>query len=146
MSWIYEKLHDWADGYPWTDDEVLTWVSIYEFSTAGSWASIRIYYEDAHRIQQSEKGERPGASAFDVAKKYVDVKLGVSRFPKDIMLLPKAWHETLGPVVLMKEHERGGHFAAWEVPELVVGDLREMFGRNGGGAYGVVDGSDGYNH
>lgn len=27
LAWIYEKLHDWTDNYPWTDDEILTWVS-----------------------------------------------------------------------------------------------------------------------
>ncbi|KAL8763460.1 MAG: hypothetical protein Q9194_007344, partial [Teloschistes cf. exilis] len=25
LAWIYEKLHDWTDAYPWTDDEILTW-------------------------------------------------------------------------------------------------------------------------
>ncbi|KAJ0360302.1 hypothetical protein COL26b_014116 [Colletotrichum chrysophilum] len=35
LAWIYEKLHDWTDGYPWTDDEILTWISIYQFSTMG---------------------------------------------------------------------------------------------------------------
>jgi hypothetical protein len=29
-------------------------------------------------------------------------------------------------------HKEGGHFAAWEKPEALVGDLREMFARNGG--------------
>ncbi len=33
LAWIYEKLHDWTDDYPFTDDEILTWVSIYWFST-----------------------------------------------------------------------------------------------------------------
>jgi len=28
LGWIYEKLRDWTDSYPWTDDEILTWVSI----------------------------------------------------------------------------------------------------------------------
>lgn len=48
LTWIYEKLHDWSDEYSWTDDEVLTWVSIYYFSTAGPAASQRIYYESTH--------------------------------------------------------------------------------------------------
>lgn len=51
LTWIYEKLHDWTDDYPWTDDEILTWVSIYWFSTAGPAASVRIYYEAAHSAQ-----------------------------------------------------------------------------------------------
>ncbi|KAJ3575873.1 hypothetical protein NP233_g813 [Leucocoprinus birnbaumii] len=45
LGWIYEKLLDWTDDYPWTDDEVLTWISIYWFSRPGPAASIRIYYE-----------------------------------------------------------------------------------------------------
>jgi hypothetical protein len=45
LAWMYEKLHDWSDGYQWTDDEICTWVSIYWFSKAGPAASARIYYE-----------------------------------------------------------------------------------------------------
>ena len=35
LAWIYEKLHDWSDAYPWSDDEIFTWVSVYYFSRAG---------------------------------------------------------------------------------------------------------------
>jgi hypothetical protein len=42
--------------------------------------------------------------------------------------MPKLWNATLGPVVFHAEHDRGGHFAAFEVPEVLVGDLRKMFG------------------
>lgn len=35
LAWLYEKLHDWSDNYPWTNDEICTWVSIYWFSTMG---------------------------------------------------------------------------------------------------------------
>lgn len=48
LAWIYEKLHDWTDEYAWTEEEVLTWVSIYWFSKAGPAASVRIYYEATH--------------------------------------------------------------------------------------------------
>ena len=41
------------------------------------------------------------------------------------------------------EHDKGGHFAAFEGPEKLVGDLRKMYGK-GGPAYGVVPGKDGY--
>ena len=46
-------------------------------------------------------------------------------------------------VAFAATHERGGHFAAYEVPEMLAGDLRKMFGK-GGPAYGVVKGKDGY--
>jgi hypothetical protein len=48
-------------------------------------------------------------------------------------------------VVFEAEHDSGGHFAAYEKPAELVGDLRKMFGR-GGGAFGVVPGQDGYNN
>lgn len=48
LAWIYEKMHDWTDRYPWTEDEIFTWVSIYAFSTAGPGAAHRIYYEVVH--------------------------------------------------------------------------------------------------
>ena len=43
----------------------------------------------------------------------------------------------------MNIHERGGHFAGWEKPKELAADLCEMFGKEGG-AFGVVDGKNGY--
>ena len=45
LGWVYEKLHDWTDDYPWSDEEICTWVSLLWFSRAGPAASVRIYYE-----------------------------------------------------------------------------------------------------
>lgn len=49
LAWIYEKMHDWSDGYMWTDDEILTWVSMYGSSNDGPAASGRIYYTGEHQ-------------------------------------------------------------------------------------------------
>ncbi|SLM41072.1 microsomal epoxide hydrolase [Lasallia pustulata] len=134
LAWIYEKLHDWTDGYPWTDDEVLTWVSVYLFSTAGPAASLRIYYEAAHNHDLGRAR----------TEKYISgVKLGLAFFPKELSVVPKAWARTLGDVVFESEYDRGGHFAAWERPDAIAGDLTRMFGR-GGGAEGVVKGRCGF--
>ncbi|KAK4695688.1 hypothetical protein P7C71_g2113, partial [Lecanoromycetidae sp. Uapishka_2] len=134
LAWIYEKLHDWTDSYPWTDDEILTWVSIYLFSTAGPAANLRIYYEASHDNQLGrERTER-----------YIPhVKLGLAYFPKELTVVPKTWGRTLGPVVYESDNESGGHFAAWERPEIIARDLREMFGK-GGRVYKCVEGKDGY--
>ena len=118
LTWIYDKLKLWTDGYPWTYDEILTWVSIYGFSTAGPTASFNTYYSNQHR--------KP-LTAFDQAAEYTDVPLGISRFDKEILNLPKLWHKSLGPIVIVWAHGIRGHFAAFEVPELLVGDLRKMF-------------------
>ena len=134
LAWIYEKLHDWTDGYPWTDDEILTWVSIYWFSSAGVAANLRIYYEAHHDNQLGR----------DRTERWIPhVKLGLAYFPKELTVVPKTWGRTLGPVVYESEHESGGHFAAWEKPEAIVGDLNKMFGK-GGVAHGVVKGKSGY--
>lgn len=124
LAWIYEKLHHWTDDYPWTDDEVLAWVSIYYFSAAGPAASLRIYYEVGH-----------GASRDDLGKTmaYVPrVPLGVSWFPRDLWVMPRSWASLSGPVVFEGEHAEGGHFAAYECPDQLVGDLKTMFGAGGG--------------
>ncbi|EXK78424.1 hypothetical protein FOQG_16889 [Fusarium oxysporum f. sp. raphani 54005] len=118
LAWIYEKLVQWSDAYEWTDEEILTWVSIYWFSTAGPDAPSNLYYA----FEQSDP------VAFAAAGAFIDVPLGISRFINDLVLLPKLWNQTLGPVVFQEEHERGGHFAAWEQPGAIVGDLRLMFG------------------
>ncbi|KAL1747954.1 Alpha/Beta hydrolase protein [Schizophyllum fasciatum] len=128
LAWIYEKLVSWTDSYPWTDDEVLAWVSIYWFSRAGPTASFRIYYENFH--------------ATPLANEASPIPLGFSIFPKEIVLAPKSLRDLLGKVVQEELHDRGGHFAAYEVPGLLGADLRKMFGK-GGPAYGVVQGKTG---
>ncbi|KAG9515279.1 alpha/beta-hydrolase, partial [Aureobasidium melanogenum] len=122
LAWIYEKLHDWTDSYPWTDDEILTWVSIYWFSRAGPAASIRIYYEATHTSTQVTR-ER--------IQRYIGVKLGLCYAPKELSILPRTWGRTLGPVVFESEKKQGGHFLAYEQPDEIVADLRAMFGSSG---------------
>ncbi|KAI0823302.1 alpha/beta-hydrolase [Trametes gibbosa] len=134
LAWIYEKLVTWTDHYPWTDDEVLEWISVYWFSRAGPAAASRVYYE------------MTGGYAYEYWKgsERTSVPLGASYFPAELTRPPKQWLNMLGKVVFQSEHDRGGHFAAFEQPELLAGDLRKMFGK-GGPAYGVVPGKDGYN-
>ena len=137
LAWIYEKLHDWTDGYPWADDEILTWVSIYWFSTAGPGASVRIYNEASRPQPYSEVG-------YAALMEWIPhVKLGVAYFPREITVVPNTWAATLGEVVMQSEHDDGGHLAAWERPEAIAGDLRRMYGKRGP-CYGIVPGKSGY--
>ncbi|PFH54044.1 hypothetical protein AMATHDRAFT_73058 [Amanita thiersii Skay4041] len=131
LAWIYEKLINWTDDYKWDDDEVLTWISIYWFSRAGPAASIRIYYEVAHL----------DSNTFTSIES-TSTPMGYSFFPKELIKLPKKWVKTSN-LVFEGDHDRGGHFAAYEVPDLLVGDLRKMFGK-GGPAANAVPGQSGY--
>ncbi|KAI9436109.1 alpha/beta-hydrolase [Lactarius psammicola] len=128
LAWIYEKLVTWTDAYPWTDDEVLTWVSIYWFSRAGPAASVRIYHEIPGGVTCFPK---------------TTVPVGLSFFPKETAQFPRALLRSKGRIVFESDHEAGGHFAAYEQPEALVGDLRKMFGESGPAA-GVVSGCTGY--
>ncbi|KAG6900644.1 hypothetical protein C0993_006748 [Termitomyces sp. T159_Od127] len=134
LAWIYEKLVEWTDNYNWDDDEVLTWISIYWFSRAGPAAFVRIYYESLK-----------AANGKDLFSLVVDTKIpvGYSYFPKELVISPRSWTRVHN-LVFESEHEEGGHFAAYEKPELLAGDLRKMFGK-GGGAFGVVKDKNGYN-
>ncbi|KAJ6455067.1 Alpha/Beta hydrolase protein [Mycena vitilis] len=132
LAWISEKMVSWTDAYPWDDDEVLTWVSSYYFSRPGPAASLRIYYE----LHNGDKRYPPPSEA-------PTIPFGMSYFPKEVIVVPRLWKHLLGNVVSESQHDRGGHFAAHEQPELLVADVRKMFGRNGP-AFGVVPGKTGY--
>jgi microsomal epoxide hydrolase len=51
---------------------------------------------------------------------------GFSWFPYEIVPVPKSWVETTGTLVWWREHEMGGHFAAVERAETLLGDLEEF--------------------
>lgn len=140
LAWIYEKLHDWSDSYPWTDDEVCTWVSIYWFSTAGPAASLRIYYEATHEWDDPERRVTRDRTRLWVGG---GVKLGLTHSPAELRVLPRTFTHTQGNVVFDKTYDSGGHFFAFERPDHLISDVREMFGKNGGAA-DVVTGKTGY--
>jgi pimeloyl-ACP methyl ester carboxylesterase len=67
-----------------------------------------------------------GKGYFNV--KGVNIPVAVSVFPDELYPAPKSWAEKAYPkMVYFKKHNKGGHFAAWEQPELLVNDIREGF-------------------
>ncbi|KAI9464699.1 Alpha/Beta hydrolase protein [Boletus coccyginus] len=133
LAWIYEKLHNWTDDYPWEDDEVLTWVSIYWFSRAGPTASLRIYFEVMGGTSNPTFPRPPSPT----------IPMGASFFPKEVSVVPRAWVRRRFRMQAEFDHDSGGHFPAYEKPRELADDLRRMF-EKGGCAYGVVAGKDGY--
>ncbi len=58
----------------------------------------------------------------------IDVPTGCSLFPNEIMRLSRRWADgRYRNIVYWNELDRGGHFAAWEQPELFAGELRSAF-------------------
>ena len=63
-----------------------------------------------------------------VAPLGVNVPVVVSAFPDELYQAPRSWAEKAYPnMIYYKKHNKGGHFAAWEQPELLVNDIREGF-------------------
>jgi pimeloyl-ACP methyl ester carboxylesterase len=112
LAWIAEKFHAWTDPRTAVDrDRLLTNVSLYWFTrTAGS--SARIYYESA----QGRGTPNP-----------CPVPMGVAVFPFDIVQPVRTFAERVYDIRHWSEFDRGGHFAALEVPDLLIDDVRAFF-------------------
>ena len=115
-AWIYEKLADWTDSgrVPETvlsrdamlDDIMLYWLP----GTAAS--SARLYYESFRSFPSDP----------------VTIPTACSIFPKELFRASRRWAEKrLSNLVHWGEPAKGGHFAAWEQPELFVEEVRAGF-------------------
>jgi epoxide hydrolase len=117
LAWIVEKFKEWsfpADALPedsglprdrMLDAVTTTWLT----RTAGS--SAQLYYENMH------SGVWPAPSS---------VPVGVAAFAEDIAI--RRFGEQSNTIVHWSDFDRGGHFAAIEAPDLLVGDIRTFFG------------------
>ena len=117
LAWIVEKFGEWTDGGLPDEavdrDQLLTNVTLYWLTgTAGS--SARLYYEAG---RAGDWGP-PMTST---------VPTGVAVFPREIAPPIRRFAEQSNDIVHWTEFGRGGHFAAMEVPDLLVGDVREFF-------------------
>ena len=116
LAWIAEKFNEWTDGglpEAVDRDQLLTNVTVYWLTgTAGS--SARLYYETARARAWS-----PTARS--------TVPTGVAVFPREIAPAIRRFAGQSDTIVHWTEVGRGGHFAAREVPDLLVGDVREFF-------------------
>lgn len=114
-AWIGEKMWAWTDndGRPedaLSRDQILDNLSIYWFTASGA-SSARIYWERM----------RFGGAT-------VDVPTGVSCFPREILPSAPRWAERVyRDIRYWNDLDAGGHFAAWEQPDLFVGELRAAF-------------------
>jgi pimeloyl-ACP methyl ester carboxylesterase len=117
-AWILEKFWAWTDcnGHPeniLTRDELLDNVMLY-WVTATAASSARLYWE-------SFGPERRKLHT-------VAIPTGVAVFPKEIVAPVRRWMESsYTDIRHWSEMARGGHFAAFEQPELFVGDVRAFF-------------------
>ena len=125
-AWIVDKFWAWSDHggkleNSFTKDELLTNVMIY-WVTQTAPSSARIYFESSHQHPRPQS-----VAPFKNTGKPAPV--GFALFPKEINVPPRAWVERAmgGKLFHWTEMPRGGHFAAMEVPDLLVPDVRAFF-------------------
>jgi pimeloyl-ACP methyl ester carboxylesterase len=116
LAWIVEKLRAWSDcggdlSTRFSDDDVLTWVSLYWLTNTIS-TSLRPYSD---------------FYATPTRTPCVTVPTGLAVFPKDLSQPPREWAERCYAITRYTAMPRGGHFAAFEEPDLLADDLRAFF-------------------
>jgi pimeloyl-ACP methyl ester carboxylesterase len=118
-GWIVEKFRAWTDnnGNPEdaiSRDQILTNITVY-WVTETINSSTRLYCE-------SRRTNRFGP--MDVK---ITVPTAAAIFPKELFRIPRAYAESRFNLVRYTRFDRGGHFAALEEPDLLVGDIRAFF-------------------
>jgi epoxide hydrolase len=119
-GWILEKFQAWTDcdGHPenaLTRDELLDNVMLYWLPGNGA-SSARLYWES---FRKSFARNAPAVS----------LPTGCSLFAKELSQPPRAWAERrYSNLTYWNEVPKGGHFAAFEQPELFVREIRAYFG------------------
>jgi pimeloyl-ACP methyl ester carboxylesterase len=117
----YKISRAFVDGEPvggLTRDHILDNVTVYWLTSTGA-SAARSYWE----------GGRAAALAAGKTPTPVSIPVGFTTFPGEIFQAPRSWVEKLyAHVSYYNEATRGGHFAAWEEPQLFTEELRAAFG------------------
>ena len=100
-----------------TRDHILDNITLYWLTGTGA-SAARSYWESG-RAQALAAGQAPPE---------VSLPVGFTTFPDEIFRAPRSWVEQGVPhLTYFNEADRGGHFAAWEEPELFSTELRAAF-------------------
>lgn len=118
----YKISRAFVDGEPvgnLTRDTILDNITLYWLTGTGA-SAARSYWEDGQALAQ--------ARASGQAPPEVSLPVGFTTFPGEIWRTPRSWVENSYPnVTYFNEVDKGGHFAAWEEPQLFSEELRAAF-------------------
>ncbi|KAF6785184.1 epoxide hydrolase, partial [Colletotrichum sojae] len=112
LAWFVGKLKAWTDDYPWTKEELIHWAFIHY---QGSPSAAMQIYKDAEAVL-NENGE-------SMLGRYISQPVGGSLFPKELWLYPRDWVSEACNIQFWRQHQKGGHFIAWERPDALVDDV-----------------------
>jgi microsomal epoxide hydrolase len=118
-AWLVDKYRRWSDcegevERRFSKDDLCDFLTLY-WATETIGSSMRLYAVEARDRWRLAAGER------------IEVPAAVADFPAELIRPPRAWTErVLGDLRHWTEFDRGGHFAAFEEPELLGADLIEF--------------------
>jgi pimeloyl-ACP methyl ester carboxylesterase len=116
----YKIARAFVDGTPTgnlTRDTIIDNITLYWLTGTGA-SAARAYWESG-RAQALAAGQAPPP---------VSVPVGFTTFPGEVVPAPRTWVEIVYPTLdYFNEVDRGGHFAAWEEPELFTSEVRAAF-------------------
>ncbi|MFA5630652.1 MAG: epoxide hydrolase family protein [Porticoccaceae bacterium] len=120
-SWILEKRRTWSDcngdvESRFSKDDLITTVMIY-WLTQSYGTSARYYYEARHNPWTPSHDKTP----------VVQAPTGIAVFRNECVIQPKRWAQEYYNLQRWTEFPSGGHFAAFEEAEALIGDLRAFF-------------------
>jgi pimeloyl-ACP methyl ester carboxylesterase len=116
-AWFYDKFADWtySGGAPersLTRDEMLDDITLYWLTNTGT-SGARLYWEN-------------NANNFNAVD--ISIPAAITVFPGEIYRAPRSWVEqAYHNLIYFNEVDKGGHFAAWEEPELFSEEIRAAF-------------------
>ena len=114
---MYDKFAQWtySGGEPersLTRDEMLDDITLYWLTNTGT-SSAQLYWEN-------------NANNFNAVD--INIPAAITVFPGEIYRAPRSWAErAYHKLIYFHQAGKGGHFAAWEQPELLSAELREAF-------------------
>jgi pimeloyl-ACP methyl ester carboxylesterase len=111
----YGRIAQLFAGQPFGDitrDDILDNITLY-WLTNTAVSSARIYWENKFAF---------------FAPKHVAIPVAVSAFPDEVVQTPRSWAERAYPkLIYYNKLDKGGHFAAWEQPQLFASEVRAAF-------------------
>ena len=121
-AWIYDKFAAWTytDGQPERElskDDMLDDITLYWLTNSAT-SSAQLYWENNNNNFNA------------VNQKTADIALpvAVTVFPGEIYRAPRSWtQKAYRNLIYFNEVDKGGHFAAWEQPELFASEIRAAF-------------------
>jgi pimeloyl-ACP methyl ester carboxylesterase len=121
-AWYYDKFADWtySGGEPersLTKDEMLDDITLYWVTNTGT-SGARLYWEN----------NTNNFNAVEQKTAEIAVPVAITVFPGEIYRAPRSWAEkAYRNLIYFNEVDKGGHFAAWEQPELFAQEMRAAF-------------------